>query len=312
MSAGVAVLSTTGGVVLVLAMLRDIFHELLHPVGSGTLSRSLQRLVWRVARHFARRRRGILLLAGPTTLVVILMVWGLVLVVGWALIFWPFLPDHFRFASPLTPSGSFSDALYFSALALTTLGFGDVTPTTTVLRLLVTIEAAVGFALLTAGISWILSIYPVLSRRRALAQGVTQLTRAQRDTGCTVFDADPTVAASVLFDLATALGRVRTDLMQSGISYYFADRDAPMALPLMLPHLARLAAAGAGEAEQRNMTVRLAAASLRVAVGAYASSIGRDHLRVEECVTDEILVRYASDHLWTLAPTERGVAPRPS
>ena len=41
----------------------------------------------------------------------------------------------------------FSDALYFSTITLTTLGFGYITPTTQILRLVVAAEGLFGFFL---------------------------------------------------------------------------------------------------------------------------------------------------------------------
>jgi Ion channel len=74
--------------------------------------------------------------------------------------------------------GRLVDALNVSLVTLTTLGFGDVTPTDAWLRLLAPIEALLGFGLLTASISWLLLIYPALSRRRSLAYEVALLRQA--------------------------------------------------------------------------------------------------------------------------------------
>ena len=36
-------------------------------------------------------------LAGPVALVVVITTWALLLIVGWALIYWPHMPGGFRF-----------------------------------------------------------------------------------------------------------------------------------------------------------------------------------------------------------------------
>jgi hypothetical protein len=60
-------------------------------------------------------------------------------------------------------------ALYVSAYAATTLGVGDIYATTPVLRLLITLEAGLGFALFSIPITYVLSVYNALLR--ATAQG---------------------------------------------------------------------------------------------------------------------------------------------
>jgi hypothetical protein len=51
-------------------------------------------------------------------------------VVGWALVFLPQMPQGFNFAPGLDPSqhSGFLDAIYVSLVNLTSLGYGDITP----------------------------------------------------------------------------------------------------------------------------------------------------------------------------------------
>jgi hypothetical protein len=65
-------------------------------------------------------------------------------------------------------------------VTLATLGYGDIVPTSDLLRVLVPLEALVGFALLTAALSWVISVYPALSRRRSLARGATLLKGSEQ------------------------------------------------------------------------------------------------------------------------------------
>ena len=62
-----------------------------------------------------------------------------------------------------------SSQLYLSLVTLVTLGYGDIVPTSDWLRILQQLEALTGFAIVTASLSWVISIYPALGRRRALA-----------------------------------------------------------------------------------------------------------------------------------------------
>lgn len=288
------VLVATGAALAGLA-LRDVLHELFHPAGSGAISRQVMRAGWRLFRWIGSPRPSALLLAGPVILVVVLAVWALMLAVGWALIYWPFLPGEFRFASPLVPStqDGFDDALYVSLVALSTLGFGDVTPTASWLRVVATAQGLVGFALLTAGISWILTLYPVLTRRRAFASRILVLDAASRRTGVRVAERDPADAARLLDDVSAQLTVLRADLMLSPISYYFHDSEPGVALPRALP-LALHVADEAGRSD--SASVRHAAASLTGALDAFAALVGSAHLGVHDAPTAAILVAYEREH----------------
>lgn len=70
------------GGALVIVALRDIFHTLFHPSGAGSISRMVTRLVWQVFRSSAVRRRGWLVLAGPSAVVVVLAAWAALLATG--------------------------------------------------------------------------------------------------------------------------------------------------------------------------------------------------------------------------------------
>jgi voltage-gated potassium channel Kch len=149
------VLCTLFGVVLIAAVLRDIFQELFTPNVYGRLSHLVSKNLWRAFRRIARHNRRILVLAGPISVTSIIFVWMTLLVTGWAFVIWPHLPQAFLLSTGLAPPNNegFVSALYVSTVTLTTLGYGDITPTTNWLRMLLPLEALVGFGLLTAAIA---------------------------------------------------------------------------------------------------------------------------------------------------------------
>src|SRR3712207_8219247 len=83
------VVATLVGSVFILVALRDIFQQLFHPSGGGSLSRSLMRAIWRALHRAAARKQGLLGFAGPSILISIIFSWVLLLATGWALILWP-------------------------------------------------------------------------------------------------------------------------------------------------------------------------------------------------------------------------------
>ena len=97
-------------------------------------------------------------LAGPVAFVAVIATWAGLLVLGWALVFWPHMPGDFRFDAGLDARGpDFVNALNVSLVTLATLGFGDITPTSGTAAVL-PLEALLGFGLLSAIISWLVSI----------------------------------------------------------------------------------------------------------------------------------------------------------
>ena len=224
------ILVTLLGITLNALVLQDIFRTLFVPTGAGALSSFAARRVWRVFRQAEQRRPAVLALAGPLILLCIIVVWAVGLAIGWALIVWPHLPTGFHLATGMDPAdhGGFVDALYLSLVTLATLGYGDIVPASGWLRVVVPLEALVGFALGTASISWILSISPVLARRRHLAREVFLLGRSEQDD-LTIVDADPQAVGAVLLSLTEQVIALRNDLAQVPIIYYFhtPDRDRP-------------------------------------------------------------------------------------
>ncbi|HEV2128186.1 MAG TPA: potassium channel family protein [Thermomicrobiales bacterium] len=299
MTTGMPIVSTLLGVVLIAFVLRDIFHTLFHPSGIGTLSSTGARYLWRVLRQFARHHRQVLPLAGPLALVAIIATWALVLVLGWALIYWPHLTEGFLLATGLEPddNDSFLEAFYFSLVTLGTLGHGKITPLTPWLRIVSPLQALVGFALFTASISWILSVYPVLGRRRQLAREVALLRRGRSAPGLRTVEDAPAALEGTLLSLAEQVNAICGDLEQFPITYYFHLPDEQSALPVALPDLVALAREGQ---HHGSPAVRLQSTLLLEAIHDLAGHVGETFDRRGADLGDA-LAAYAVDHFY-LAP----------
>ena len=289
---------TAAGALLVAVALRDVFDTLLHPHGRGTVSQALIRLVWRAFRAIARGNHGLLSLAGPIAFILVIAVWGALVVVGFALLFYPHFPGGFH-ADPSAGlgDGSFVDALYLSLVNLTSLGYGDIVPTLELLRLLGPLETLIGLGLLTAGISWILFLYRVLSDYRSLSHEIQLLSEAEDEAGVALSGVDPAVAAAVLADLTSRVVAMRDDLVHSPIAYYFHPHDDRHALGLLLPTLLREAERCG--AEDNPTGLRFHAALLQQAVADLLETISRDFAGVQTGDPERALDAYCRDHMWS-------------
>src|SRR5919106_617039 len=171
---------TALGVVMAIAVLIDVVLSVFHLDLSGPISTGTQRAISRcmvlLSRRFRRARRSLLALIGPAALVSTLLVWVGLFILAFALIVWPHMHgEAFSSASGLEPLG-FIDALYYSGGTGTVLGFGDITPQSPTWKILAFVEAGLGFALMTAIITYMLTVTSAVAERNALANEVLRET----------------------------------------------------------------------------------------------------------------------------------------
>lgn len=300
-------IAVAAGALMVLVATGDIFHSLFHPSARTTLSGTVIRGVWIAVRGLSRRVPRLLLIAGPLGVLAAILVWTALLMVGWALIYWPWMPEGYLLAPGLEPElqNSIVDALYLSMVTLATLGFGDIAPAEPALRLVAPLEALVGFGLLTASLTWVLSLYPILRRIRSLAEEVLTLEAAgDGDAAAALAEVPPAEATAIVSGLTTRLIAARTDLVQSALVYYFHPGDRRHSLADALPVLLRVAEDAA--APGRPPELRLAGRRLRIALGAIAETLATDILRRPGLGVADAFRAYREDH----SPTpDRGGAP---
>jgi hypothetical protein len=166
--------STFTGIGLLGLVALDIYRTILHSSGrSGPVTEALTRVVWRLGRDVAFRRSrlarhrllnhiGPLLLPGTVATLVAL------LILGYALVYWPHLPADFNVQEKAQSSRAI-EALYFSGITFTTLGYGDIAPRSTPMRLLALSEALTGFGFISLAVTYLVSLTAALERKRAVA-----------------------------------------------------------------------------------------------------------------------------------------------
>jgi hypothetical protein len=177
-----AVLSSLAGAALVALALFDVFATLFSHPGRRSPSRAVVGATWSACHRLPGSRA--LASAGPIAFLIVVTSWVTLLGSGWALVYWPWMPGGFLHPAHLDGLGtSLLDSAYFSLVTLTTLGYGDISPSHGLLRLAAPLEALLGLGLLTASVSWLLSIFPVLSRRRALAYEIRHAIKVPPDLG---------------------------------------------------------------------------------------------------------------------------------
>jgi hypothetical protein len=282
------------GALVIALTLRDVFDVLFHPLGRGMIARQVVRLVAGAARA-GSRVRTIALLAGPLSYVAVVATWALLLALGWALVFLPQMPQGFSFDPGLVPNehAGFLDALYVSLVNLTSLGYGDISPAAPFLRILGPVETLFGLGLLTASISWLISIYSALARRDSLAHEVHLTKEAEEQLGNKLADADPQLLERMLTSFTEQLIATRRDLIHFPITHYFRTEDEERALSDLLPFLSALVEEASAESRPHALKVR--AQMLGMAIDDFAETL-RARLRLSGETTEATLEHYQAGH----------------
>jgi hypothetical protein len=158
------------GIVLMVVILWDAFQTM---VLSRRVSRRFRptrafyRALWTPWRALADRlpegdrRENLLTVFGPLSQILLIALWAIGLVFSFALVHWG---KGSRLTAPGGASG-FGIDLYMSGTTFFTLGLGDVTPQTTLGRVLTVLEGGLGFGFLALVIGYLPMISEAYSRR---------------------------------------------------------------------------------------------------------------------------------------------------
>ena len=245
-------LSTAAGVTLILVGIADLFFTVLHYDGFGFLSSRLYRWLFGAARLLTRplprRWRAFgLSLAAPLMVPVTITVWILLISFGYALVYYGSISvKTFYFSSPaLEPS--FLEALYLSGTAISTVGFGDITPLSTLYQLVAVSEALVGFGILTLAISYVIGVYGVLQQLGVLSAGLHHQSQDSSDPLTLLAphfpDGQPRGLETHLMDLHRGLVEIYEGIWRYPIVYYYHSRRAYRSLPYIFRMIGGMAGA---------------------------------------------------------------------
>jgi len=167
-------LLTTAGVLMLVFVFYDVYATILratkHP---GPFSELLNRGLWwaatRLTQNLSRRlRHRILSALGPLLMPLLIGFFILILLSGFAFIYLPRMTTEFKIDGAAQGTSIFQ-AFYFSGVTLLTIGYGDILPITTTTRIAAIIEGASGIAIISLSITYLLTVYGALERKRAVA-----------------------------------------------------------------------------------------------------------------------------------------------
>ena len=181
-------------------------------VGSVFVARTIWWLLRRVAPVFGRHGRGLLTLAGPLSVLVVLVLWVASLVVGAALLIHPHLGDSIVASNGETPT-DFVAALLAGAASLSLGSAGDLVPKSGGMRVLYLIDSVIGALIVALVVSYVMPVYNGLRTRNSLALSLELLSRETSDAEEVVASLGPrgdfAAGQTVLGDLATRMVSVK-------------------------------------------------------------------------------------------------------
>jgi hypothetical protein len=158
------------GIALNFVILLDAFETVVLPrrvTRHFRLTAWFYRNTWRPWARLARRiksagrREAVLGYFGPLSLILLLGLWAVGLIFGFALIQYG-AGEHLQLSNePI----NFARLLYHSGETFFTLGYGDITPNSPTARALAVLEAGMGFGFLGVVIGYLPTIYSAFSRR---------------------------------------------------------------------------------------------------------------------------------------------------
>lgn len=157
-----------GGIVLAITLL-DVFLTVLYArAGTGLLAPRLARGVWRIFRGLGgSRHTGVLNYCGPVQLVALVLMWGVLLALGSALIIHPALGTGVKSSAGATDT-DFVTALFVGGSSMSIVGASDYGPSSPGYKLLFLFNSLVGMSVTSLTLTYLMQVYSALRSRNTL------------------------------------------------------------------------------------------------------------------------------------------------
>jgi hypothetical protein len=207
------------GILLVFVVLRDTFETIILPrrvSGRLRVSKIFYQVTWKPVAAIGRRmplgdrRESFLSTYGPISLIFLIILWGIILVTGFAMLLWAA-----GFDATLSGGGN----LYVSGTTFTTLGIGDFTPKTDLARFLAVVEAGTGFGFLAVVISYLPVLYQSFSRRETTISMLDEWAGSPPSAGDLLRRAVAAGEVEALLPLMAQWEAWTAELLESHLSY---------------------------------------------------------------------------------------------
>ncbi|MFD2515973.1 ion channel [Pontibacter locisalis] len=163
------------GIAVVFWSIVEAFWTIIWVVGdSAPITSHFTTFTWRAFRTvFSNKSHRILSLAGPLILFFTVLLWLLLLWLGWTLIFYADLSSIASTRSDIAPD--FTDVSWYVAYCLFTIGNGDFTPTEASWQVLSSLVGLNGMLMITLSVTYFLQVVSAVVNERSFASQVTSV-----------------------------------------------------------------------------------------------------------------------------------------
>lgn len=236
-----------GGVLFILAAVTDLLWTTLWvDGGAGPITRLVGRSLWSLFRAIGSARHRILSAAGPTILIFTLLVWIMLLWVGWTMVF--SAEGQAVVSSSSERPADLASRFYFVGYSIFTLGNGDFKPNGAAWQILTGIAAGSGLLLVTLAITYLLSVVSAVVSARAFAVQVMGLGESAEDAVIAGWDGETLGGLNWPFQSAnSALSNLSQQYLAYPVLRYFHPSQASSSDVLAFRRLEDMAViAGAG------------------------------------------------------------------
>lgn len=247
---GLAMVITLLGIVILLVALLDVFFTVLDANGFSLLSRRVYRWMWWLWRHGARIlpagvRTSWLSVGAPLMIPASVAVWFGLVIVGFALIYFGGMsPENFFFGGGSQPS--LDAAFRLSWVTLSTIGFVEISPSSTSYSFTVAAEAILGGVILTLALTYFLRVHNVLLQFHTLATSLHHhagdIARPESYLSTHIVAGEPRSLEPWLHDLVDGVVQLHEGLRRHPIVYFFHPRRRWRSLPYLIHTLSHVAA----------------------------------------------------------------------
>ena len=157
-----------GGIVIAITLL-DVFLTVLYArAGTGLLAPRLARGVWRLFHGLSGgKHAGILSYCGPTQLVAVVLMWGVLLAFGSGLVIHPGLGVGVESSSGVTDTDLVT-AVFVGGSSMSIVGASDYGPTSAGYKLLFLFDSLVGMSVTSLTLTYVMQVYTALRTRNSL------------------------------------------------------------------------------------------------------------------------------------------------
>ncbi|MGX5914015.1 potassium channel family protein [Aliidiomarina sp. Khilg15.8] len=221
------------GALILCVVLLDLIVTTLTTDGVGPLSNWLSYVTWAGFRQSKRLfgNTRLLMVSGPVTLILIILLWAIGTWAGWFLIFsWD--------AITIVRDGSGSIAnwperLYYVGYTITTTGYGDFRTADTMGQIFSVVASVNGLSLLTLGVTYSIQVLMALTEKRRLAVLIEVLEPEILQCKHTSADSSD-VFADELGKLDAHIASVSQKYLAYPVIHFFHDRARQASLPLKI------------------------------------------------------------------------------